>query len=504
MSDSVPAEDPLETSTTTRRLGHPELPQPVTKVESPTPSTSATLSAGTTGPVLTLGPPATTTVHEPKLHHVVSAPGDELSRQSLAISDSFSISHIPSAVGGQGAPQSSTQTYSQTTFATSSPDTSARGLSQKPTRRTKAHVASACVNCKKKHLGCDPARPCRRCVLSGKEATCVDVTHKKRGRPPLKAEEASLRTYAAQVDNAATSGGQHGSQSRRVMHRATSSRELRPMTDLQISCVPPPGTIGMRTSAMQPHRWPPASMYPQNLDPALTMQRNIGHRRFSSSGSAQSLSTASPPGFVPVPAGYNPALGASRMHMVMGRPISAYANPGLHPAASPPQYQQPFGVPIPPYTDGTRMANRLAMGEPPMSRDPREGYLDSPVRLPPIYPPTLASPSSGTHAHRLSDPYPGWSPRGREEGAEQRHQLPPHGYPEPLSPASQMRQGMSDMGYGETVPRRLSSGDPTAQQPSSRAPSTHCRDGESATEADTNQSRPAKRRKMALDDMVNG
>lgn len=43
-----------------------------------------------------------------------------------------------------------------------------RPLAQKSTRRTKAHVASACVNCKKKHLGCDPARPCRRCVLAGK------------------------------------------------------------------------------------------------------------------------------------------------------------------------------------------------------------------------------------------------------------------------------------------------------------------------------------------------
>ncbi|PYH82279.1 hypothetical protein BO82DRAFT_64943 [Aspergillus uvarum CBS 121591] len=42
-------------------------------------------------------------------------------------------------------------------------------LPHKLPRRTKAHVASACVNCKKKHLGCDPARPCRRCVLSGKE-----------------------------------------------------------------------------------------------------------------------------------------------------------------------------------------------------------------------------------------------------------------------------------------------------------------------------------------------
>lgn len=49
--------------------------------------------------------------------------------------------------------------------------TAARSLAQKSTRRTKAHVASACVNCKKKHLGCDSARPCRRCVLAGK-AVC--------------------------------------------------------------------------------------------------------------------------------------------------------------------------------------------------------------------------------------------------------------------------------------------------------------------------------------------
>jgi Fungal Zn(2)-Cys(6) binuclear cluster domain len=36
-------------------------------------------------------------------------------------------------------------------------------------RRTKAHVAPACVNCKKKHLRCDQNRPCLRCVQAGKE-----------------------------------------------------------------------------------------------------------------------------------------------------------------------------------------------------------------------------------------------------------------------------------------------------------------------------------------------
>lgn len=44
-------------------------------------------------------------------------------------------------------------------------------VSPRITRKTKAHVASACMNCKKKHLRCDNARPCRRCVQSGKEVT---------------------------------------------------------------------------------------------------------------------------------------------------------------------------------------------------------------------------------------------------------------------------------------------------------------------------------------------
>jgi hypothetical protein len=42
-------------------------------------------------------------------------------------------------------------------------------ISPRATRKTKAHVASACVNCKKKHLRCDNARPCNRCTATGKE-----------------------------------------------------------------------------------------------------------------------------------------------------------------------------------------------------------------------------------------------------------------------------------------------------------------------------------------------
>lgn len=38
-------------------------------------------------------------------------------------------------------------------------------------RRAKAHVPSACVNCKRKHLACETRRPCNRCLQSGKEVS---------------------------------------------------------------------------------------------------------------------------------------------------------------------------------------------------------------------------------------------------------------------------------------------------------------------------------------------
>ena len=45
-------------------------------------------------------------------------------------------------------------------------------------RRAKAHVPSACVNCKKKHLACETKRPCNRCVLTGKEVSSKSETSK--------------------------------------------------------------------------------------------------------------------------------------------------------------------------------------------------------------------------------------------------------------------------------------------------------------------------------------
>lgn len=352
------------------------------------------------------------------------------------------------------------------------------------------------------------------------KATCVDVTHKKRGRPPLKAEDTSLRPYGTRMDQSSISGDPQSSQSsRRTLHRTTGSREIRPVTDLQIPGAHP-GALGLRTGA--PHRWSTSVFPPQAVDPSLTMPGNLGHRRFSSSGSIQSLPAAPPPPFVPMAGGLSPVFGSNRMPPVMGRPPSSYASQPLQPqSTSSPPYQQFYGES--PYM------NRAPMGESPISRDPQESsYLESPVRLPPIFPPmpTTTTETTSPTGHRLSDPYPyttgaTWSPRTREEQILPRERRPPvvtpaHTQPglmEPVSPQTQIYQPhhhhppASEFSYTHThtqrLPRPPESITP-AHRHSTHLPSTHARDeAPFDAEAEGGDGRPTKRRKMALDDMVN-
>ncbi|KAL3430251.1 hypothetical protein BDV09DRAFT_202328 [Aspergillus tetrazonus] len=508
MSSSVPENDPLETLGNVRRPDHPELPKPVTTAAIPA---GTAVTSAVPRPVSST-PPDHVMVREPALQRFVTAPGHETLPQPLAVSEPTS-SRFPPTFIGQPSAGPSTVTYPPA-YGTATAAAS-RALPQKTVRRTKAHVASACVNCKKKHLGCDPARPCRRCVLSGKADTCVDVTHKKRGRPPLKADEGSIRTYATQMDHPGAPTDQ--GQARRPMHRTTSSRELRPMTDLQLHAQP--GLMGARLPPGQPQRWP--MVYPHTIDPSLT-QRTIGHRRFSSSGSTQSMTSVSPTGHVPISTGYNPALAAGRMPpgmnvgMGIGRP-SPYPNPGmhLHPTPSPPQYQ-PYGVPISPYPENpnSRIMNRIPMSDAgPPPRDPREGYMESPVRLPPIYPSPVANPQPPplpqAQTHRISDPYSStWSPQQQQQQTPE----PRQGFMEPFSPSSQMGQAqapaVADLGQRQSQSQLGLGSSPEAQV--QQSPASRSYDGQRGQDLgyghkteEGDSSRPAKRRKMALDDMVN-
>ena len=64
-----------------------------------------------------------------------------------------------------------------------------RSTSGKERISSKAHVSKACSNCKRAHLACDSSRPCRRCLSVGRGDTCIDLQHKKRGRPRLRRTE---------------------------------------------------------------------------------------------------------------------------------------------------------------------------------------------------------------------------------------------------------------------------------------------------------------------------
>ncbi|KAK1256111.1 hypothetical protein MKX07_008370 [Trichoderma sp. CBMAI-0711] len=86
--------------------------------------------------------------------------------------------------------------------------------SPKTQRKTKGHVASACVPCKKAHLRCDAQRPCSRCLGNGKEDSCVDVQHKKRGRPRLRDERDARFDPTRSLDAPATDAGSRSYQER--------------------------------------------------------------------------------------------------------------------------------------------------------------------------------------------------------------------------------------------------------------------------------------------------
>ncbi|PKX95238.1 putative C6 transcription factor [Aspergillus novofumigatus IBT 16806] len=458
MSSSVPAEDPLETSRHVRPPPHTTGLPTVTAVP-------VTAPAVTTAPVsetaLASGSSGATTGHTSAFQQYVAQTTREEIRPPFIFNESVPGSQAPLGTTEQRAAHEPSTTFPSSTFGISPTGTATRALLPKGTRRTKAHVASACVNCKKKHLGCDPARPCRRCLLSGKEATCVDVTHKKRGRPPLKAEDASLRTYTSQAENAGTSGEQQPPLARRThTHRSTGSREIRPVTDLQMPGTQH-GTVGFRAPPGHPHRWS-TSVFPQVVDPSISMQANLGHRRFSSSGSIPQMTAATQSGFMPLTSGFSPALNLGRAPMGAGRALSSYSHQGLPPTTSPPQYQQPFGVPMPPYT-----------------------------------------------AHRLSDPYPAvWSPRLREELMQSQPQQQtggssPHSFMEPISPAAQTRHAALEHGHGEVGSQQSNSIVQGAQTLSVQSSPARPRDEQPAGGPETGESRPAKRRKMALDDMVN-
>ncbi|KAJ5712486.1 hypothetical protein N7493_008954 [Penicillium malachiteum] len=438
--------------------------------------------------------------------------------------------HAPLYAESQRIP-AGPSSYPISSLESALPGPASRSLAQKSTRRTKAHVASACVNCKKKHLGCDPARPCRRCVLAGKASSCVDVTHKKRGRPPLKAEDSTLRSYAAHPDHpAAPTDSQSAipsSSHRSSLHRPTSSRELRPMTDLQ-AMGSPGSTAAMRAPRVQPQqRWSASSVFPltRPMDPAVAMPNPAARRPFSSSGPPSYPPPAPPGAYVPMTSGFNPAIKAGPMPPGMDRRFAPYAGPALPPPTSPPQHHHPPGVQYMPYGESPSGPMHHPMVDPRLAPGPpREPYIESPVRLPPIHQATASPgppvppvgpppPNVPHHAHRLSDPYPTTWTMAREDPLRDPRVQRPVGSVFSHPHHHHQRSSSSTTASLDPIPRHLGPIDlpspvqlahspPVARSvPSAPETKSPPQPPQPQTEPEP---RPVKRRKMALDDMVNG
>ncbi|GIZ41160.1 hypothetical protein CKM354_000447500 [Cercospora kikuchii] len=169
---------------------------------------------------------------------------------------SYSTTHSQQSFGGQPA-----------SFASVASSSTDAPTGQRGGRKSKAHVASACINCKRAHLSCDVNRPCTRCVSTGKQDTCFDVQHKKRGRPRLR-DESNFKVERMVPDSALPTpmhyaGFEPGLRTIATprSRRAESFRSLRsedgnrPGTSENMS-LQYPGS-GMATTAAFQHQFPP-------------------------------------------------------------------------------------------------------------------------------------------------------------------------------------------------------------------------------------------------------
>lgn len=100
------------------------------------------------------------------LHYQPGRPIEHASYGNVPISQNYGYGYPNPGVSSYAAAQHTGPMVQQAAMIAPPP-----ARPTKPARRTKAHVASACVNCKKAHLSCDVQRPCGRCVASGKQVS---------------------------------------------------------------------------------------------------------------------------------------------------------------------------------------------------------------------------------------------------------------------------------------------------------------------------------------------
>ena len=451
----------------------------------------------------------------------------------------------PAAGGFMSSPPTAPDAFWPTTTAPPQ-----HHLPAPPTHRTKSHVASACVNCKKKHLGCDSARPCRRCVLTGAavslflcvflslpllipvtiQSTCVDVSHKKRGRPPLRFEDSVLHSVGdpprklpwpkrdTTTTTTTTTTATATIAAAATTHQA--SRDIRPTTDLQAP-LPPPLPLRseqQQQQQQQQHLWvsssaPFSSSLPQPPPPLGEQQASpveSSLSRFSSIGfSPHTPSTSTLPtlGSTSFDSASSP-----RHHYPPPPPLPHQRPPSL-PIASSAQtrpvsrssLERPFtagSIPTVPigrsrasaptdWQSSDRLSWAVAAESAAVERDRVASYPEVPVRLPPILP-----------GPRLSDPYPAASVKwtwtaSSSSGGTHTSQTEKEEMSTTDSKEVDRKESMqlSPRSLARQLPRSQAEPKASAQPP---LPSQDRGDDDA-----DNEERPAKRPKMSVNEIVN-
>ncbi|PLW20769.1 hypothetical protein PCANC_09311 [Puccinia coronata f. sp. avenae] len=149
--------------------------------------------------------PESSTSSQPNFHHSyyhqnATMPSESGSRRLSISSSSLTPVNAPRSAmirtpSTDGRRYSSSSTlHSHPTLLPSSPGNASGGMINRtpssntsgyapPSTATRSTVSVACTNCRSAHLACSDGRPCRRCLQTGRAATCIDVEPKKRGRP---------------------------------------------------------------------------------------------------------------------------------------------------------------------------------------------------------------------------------------------------------------------------------------------------------------------------------
>lgn len=145
-------------------MSNPPSPPSTQEKETAVPTTTDQQSGSTTtDPVTSIRMPGVTAA-APSFGRPFYEP---VSLPPLASAPPLPARAQPSAYAPLGS-----QLLQTTSSITSSPALAfetTRSTAPRGGRKSKAHVASACVNCKRAHLSCDVERPCARCVASGKQ-----------------------------------------------------------------------------------------------------------------------------------------------------------------------------------------------------------------------------------------------------------------------------------------------------------------------------------------------